>query len=93
LVDLLTRMPQSSLAAVTTNVRGPAEPVAVLGRRGARLFPYVGPAMGLRLGVAVLSYDGRLAFGVSSSCDVPGELEAVVEGLRGSIADLGGGWR
>lgn len=88
LVDLLTRMPQFSVAAVTTNVRGPAEPVVVLGRRVARLIPYVGPAMGLRLGVAVLSYDGRLAFGVSSSCDVPGELEAVVEGLRGSIADL-----
>jgi diacylglycerol O-acyltransferase len=91
LVDLLTRLPQLSVAAVTTNVRGPAEPLTVLGRRVVRMIPYVGLGMGLRVGVAVLSYDDRLAFGVSADYDLPGALDGVVTGLRGSIIELVGG--
>jgi diacylglycerol O-acyltransferase len=93
LVDLLTRRPQLSVAAVTTNVRGPAAPVAVLGHRVARMIPYVGLGMGLRLGVAVLSYDNRLAFGISADDDLRDELDAVVAGLQSSIRELEVGWR
>ena len=83
-------VPQRALATVTTNVPGPREPLYLLGRRLLSWYPYVPIAQGLRIGVAILSYAGELAFGVTGDRDtVPdaGVLaRAIVDDIRTMVA-------
>jgi len=59
------RAPQRSVHTVTTNVPGPPLPLYALGREMLEYLPFVPVAQGIRFGVAVLSYHGQLAFGVT----------------------------
>lgn len=65
-IRAMFRLPQRSIATVTTNVPGPREPLYLLGRRMEGLLPYVPIAAGLRFGVAIISYCDEIAFGVTS---------------------------
>ena len=49
---------------VVTNVPGPQFPLYVLGRRLEVLYPVVPLAQRQALGIAVMSYDGHLGFGL-----------------------------
>ena len=49
---------------VVTNVPGPQFPLYVLGRRMRAIYPMVPLAQNLALGIAIMSYDGRIAFGL-----------------------------
>ena len=40
------------------------------------------------LGIAIMSYDGRLAFGLLGDYDAMGDLEALADDLRAAIDDL-----
>jgi hypothetical protein len=40
------------------------------------------------LGIAIMSYDGRLAFGLLGDYDAMGDLEALADDLRVAIDDL-----
>jgi diacylglycerol O-acyltransferase / wax synthase len=40
------------------------------------------------LGIAIMSYDGRLGFGLLGDYDAMGDLEALADDLRAAIADL-----
>jgi hypothetical protein len=42
------------------------------------------------LGIAIMSYDGRLAFGLLGDYDAMGDLEALADDLRAAIDDLTG---
>ena len=83
---------------VVTNVPGPQFPLYVLGRRLQVLYPVVPLAQRQALGIAVMSYDGHLAFGLLGDYDalpdlgvvsdaLP-ELEAIVQDLRWAIGTL-----
>ena len=54
---------------VVTNVRGPAEPLALLGAELTQIVPIVPSGGNLTVGVAVLSYRGRLVIGVHADAD------------------------
>jgi hypothetical protein len=41
------------------------------------------------LGIAIMSYDGRLGFGLLGDYDAMGDLEALAEDLRAAIDELG----
>jgi WS/DGAT/MGAT family acyltransferase len=62
---------------VVTNVPGPQFPLYVLGRRLRRLYPVVPLARRQALGIAVMSYDGQLGFGLLADYDALPELETI----------------
>ena len=67
---------------VVTNVPGPQIPLYLLGRRMIRFYPVVPLAHHQALGIAIMSYDGRLAFGLLGDYDAMGDLEALADDLR-----------
>ncbi|MEA2270281.1 MAG: diacylglycerol O-acyltransferase / wax synthase [Solirubrobacteraceae bacterium] len=73
---------------VVTNVPGPQVPLYLLGRRLRAIYPVVPLARNQALGIAVLSYDGRLGFGLLGDYDALADLPDVAAALRGAIADL-----
>jgi diacylglycerol O-acyltransferase len=75
---------------VVTNVPGPQFPLYVLGRRLKALYPVVPLARRQALGIAVMSYDGHLGFGLLADYDALPELEAVARELERAIAALAG---
>jgi diacylglycerol O-acyltransferase len=73
---------------VVTNVPGPQVPLHLLGRSLRGLYPVVPLANHQALGIAIMSYDGRLGFGLLGDYDALPDLEEIGEQLRGAIADL-----
>ena len=73
---------------VVTNVPGPQFPLYILGRRLQVLYPVVPLARRQALGIAVMSYDGHLGFGLLGDFDALPELEAIAGDLRWAIASL-----
>jgi hypothetical protein len=73
--------PQRSMSTVTTNVPGPQFPLFCLGRRMTEYRPFVPIGPGLRVGTAILSYDGRLFFGVTGDLDATPEVDVVARGI------------
>jgi hypothetical protein len=73
---------------VVTNVPGPQIPLYLLGRQMVRFYPVVPLAHHQALGIAIMSYDGRLGFGLLGDYDAMGDLEALADDLRVAIDDL-----
>jgi diacylglycerol O-acyltransferase len=73
---------------VVTNVPGPQFPLYLLGRRLKALYPVVPLARRQALGIAVMSYDGHLGFGLLADYDALPELETIARELERSIASL-----
>jgi diacylglycerol O-acyltransferase len=82
------RLPQRSVNTVTTNVPGPQRPLYAAGRRMLECFPYVPLGGRVRVGVAIFSYDGGLAFGVTGDWDSAPDIHVLCEGIERSIAHL-----
>ena len=70
-----------------TNVPGPQMPLYALGARMRQLWPLVPLAADHSLGVAIMSYDGRLFFGLVADRDVP-DLDVLADGLRHALEEL-----
>jgi diacylglycerol O-acyltransferase / wax synthase len=73
---------------VVTNVPGPQFPLYLLGRRLDDLYPVVPLARRQALGIAVMSYDGQLGFGLLGDYDAVPELESIARDLERAIASL-----
>ncbi len=73
---------------VVTNVPGPQFPLYVLGRRLQVLYPVVPLARRQALGIAVMSYDGHLGFGLLADYDALPGLEGLARDLGWAIASL-----
>jgi diacylglycerol O-acyltransferase / wax synthase len=73
---------------VVTNVPGPQFPLYLLGRRLKALYPVVPIARRQALGIAVMSYDGHIGFGLLADYDALPELETLARELERSIAAL-----
>ena len=73
---------------VITNVPGPQFPLYLLGRRMLETFPMVPLAKNQGLGVALLSYDGSINFGLVGDYDVLWDLEDVAEDVRHALEEL-----
>ena len=79
---------QPLVQTVVTNVPGPPFPLYVLGRRLVELYPFVPLAMGVRVGVAVFSYEGRLTFGLTGDFDGMPDLGVLASGIREGFDEL-----
>jgi diacylglycerol O-acyltransferase / wax synthase len=73
---------------VVTNVPGPQFPLYVLGRRLRVLYPVVPLARRQALGIAVMSYDGHLGFGLLGDFDSLPGLESIAGDMKWSISSL-----
>jgi diacylglycerol O-acyltransferase / wax synthase len=73
---------------VVTNVPGPQFPLYMLGRELDAMFPMVPLAENQALGIAIMSYDGQLDFGLNADYDAMPDLEALADELRASIEEL-----
>jgi len=73
---------------VVTNIPGPQFPLYLLGRRMQRFYPVVPLAHGQALGIAIMSYDGHLGFGLLGDFDAMADLEEMARHLERAIADL-----
>jgi diacylglycerol O-acyltransferase / wax synthase len=85
---LLRRLPQRNVNTVTTNVPGPQRPLYACGREMLEYFPFVPLSQGVRVGVAILSYNGKLAFGVTGDWDTTEDLEVLPRGIEEGMREL-----
>ncbi|MDX6673578.1 MAG: diacylglycerol O-acyltransferase / wax synthase [Solirubrobacteraceae bacterium] len=73
---------------VVTNVPGPQFGLYMLGRRLTALYPQVPLTLNVALGIAIMSYDGRLNFGLLGDFDAMPDLEEVGRDLEAAIDEL-----
>jgi hypothetical protein len=85
-----TRLPQSSVNTVTTNVPGPQHPLYLAGRRMLEAFPFVPLGGHVRIGIAIFSYDGGINFGVTGDLDTAPDIDVLCQGIERGIAELKG---
>jgi diacylglycerol O-acyltransferase / wax synthase len=76
---------------VVTNVPGPQFPLYLLGRRMLETFPMVPLAKNQALGVALLSYDGSINFGLVGDYDRLWDLDELARDVRESLEELAAG--
>ena len=74
---------------VVTNVPGPQVPLYLLGRRMLAIHPVVPLVPMTGLGIAIMSYCGRLSFGLMADYDAMPDLGDLIADLEGALFDLG----
>jgi diacylglycerol O-acyltransferase / wax synthase len=85
---VMHRLPQRSVNTVTTNVPGPQFPLYCLGREMLEYFPYVPLSHGVRVSTAILSYNGRLGFGVTGDFDTVQDVGVLATAIEAGIEEL-----
>jgi diacylglycerol O-acyltransferase len=73
---------------VVTNVPGPQIPLYLAGKRMVDTFPMVPLAKNQALGIALLSYAGRINFGLVGDFDLMWDLDDFADDLRESLSEL-----
>ena len=75
---------------VVTNVPGPQFPLYMMGRELEGLFPMVPLAPNQALGIAIMSYNGTINFGLVGDFDLMSDLDELADDLHASLAELAG---
>jgi WS/DGAT/MGAT family acyltransferase len=73
---------------VVTNVPGPQFPLYMMGRKLEGLFPMVPLAPNQALGIAIMSYNGTINFGLVGDFDLMADLDDFADDLQASLAEL-----
>ena len=71
-----------------TNVPGPQFPLYMLGRKLNAFYPMVPVVLNTALGIAIMSYDGKIFFGLLGDYDAMEDLDEFAADLRSALADL-----
>ena len=82
------QFPQRAITTVITNVPGPQDPLYAAGRQMVAYLPFVPLSQGVRLGVAILSYNGQVSFGVTGDYDTVPDTERFCRTIEAGIDDL-----
>ena len=85
---IAARLPQRSISTVTTNVPGPQLPLFLLGHRMLEMFPYIPLALGMRVTIGIMSYDGHVAYGVTGDADEVPDLDVLRDGIDAATQEL-----
>jgi len=85
---LVTR--QRFINLVVTNVPGPQFPLHLDGRELTDMFPMVPLGSNLSLGVAIVSYNGKLNFGLVGDFNAMEDLEDLVGDFAAGLRELAG---
>ncbi len=73
---------------IVTNVPGPQLPLYVLGRELEEVYPVAFLPQNHSLAVAIMSYNGKVGFGLLADYDRMEDIEVVSNGLEESLAEL-----
>jgi diacylglycerol O-acyltransferase / wax synthase len=73
---------------VVTNVPGPQLPLYMLGRQLEAIYPMVPLTNNTALGIAIMSYNGQLNFGLAADYDTLPDLNRLASELDASIQEL-----
>ena len=79
---------QRMFNVVVTNVPGPQFPLYLMGHELRDLFPMVPLARNQALGVAIMSYNGKMNFGLVGDYDAMHDLDDLADDFRDSLAEL-----
>ena len=82
------RLPQRSINTVTTNVPGPQFPLYCLGHEMLEYRPFVPISHGFRVSTAILSYNGRLFFGVTGDYTTASDVNVLAVAASAGISQL-----
>jgi WS/DGAT/MGAT family acyltransferase len=73
---------------VVTNVRGSDQPLSLLGARITEIVPIVPLGGNLSLGIAALSYAGKLVVGLNVDADACSDVDVLARGIESAFAQL-----
>ncbi|HET9094407.1 MAG TPA: wax ester/triacylglycerol synthase family O-acyltransferase [Solirubrobacteraceae bacterium] len=73
---------------LVTNIPGPQIPLYILGRELQDLFPLAFLPEGHALAVAIMSYNGRLEYGLLGDFDALPDIDVIARGIDESLAEL-----
>ena len=71
-----------------TNVPGPQFPIFMLGRRLRAFYPEVPLVLNTALGIAIMSYDGRIFFGLLGDYEAMADIDDLAADLHSAIGEL-----
>ncbi|MFP3902398.1 MAG: wax ester/triacylglycerol synthase family O-acyltransferase [Acidimicrobiia bacterium] len=81
-------LPQRSINTVITNVPGPQFPLYCLGREMVGYRPFVPIFHGVRVGTAIISYNGRVFIGVTGDEATTSEVDVIADGAVRAVHEL-----
>jgi diacylglycerol O-acyltransferase len=87
-MTMLRKVPQRTVNTVTTNVPGPQHPLYALGRQMLEYLPFVPLSEGVPIGVAILSYNGQLTFGITGDYDAAPDVHFMAEQIETELTTL-----
>jgi diacylglycerol O-acyltransferase / wax synthase len=73
---------------IVTNVPGPQIPLYVLGRELEEVFPVAFLPENHALAIAIMSYNGRINFGLLADYDAMEDVEIISEGISDALQEL-----
>jgi diacylglycerol O-acyltransferase / wax synthase len=73
---------------LVTNIPGPQVPLYILGKQLEDLFPLAFLPQGHALAVAIMSYNGRIEYGLLGDFDALPDIDVIAEGIDESLAEL-----
>jgi diacylglycerol O-acyltransferase len=73
---------------VVTNVPGPQFPLYLLGKRMLHCYPQVPLAAQQAVGIALLSYDGKIGVGLVGDADAARDLAGLAAAMHGALDEL-----
>jgi diacylglycerol O-acyltransferase len=73
---------------IVTNVPGPQIPLYVLGRELEEVFPVAFLPQNHALAIAIISYNGRINFGLLADYDAMEDVEIISDGIAASLEEL-----
>ena len=79
---------QRAFNLVITNVPGPQLPLFTMGRQMEEVYPVLPLSSNTAIGVALLSYNGTIGFGLLGDYDTAPDVGVLAEGIEKSIAEL-----
>ena len=88
LVGAMATFPLPPVNMVATNVPGPQAPLYAMGRRMIDYYPYVPVGYAVGCGCAIMSYDQKLYFGLTSDAQAMPDVESLKTFLEESFVEL-----
>jgi diacylglycerol O-acyltransferase len=88
LVSLGAQAAAGTMNSIVTNVPGPQFPLYMLGAELLGMYPQVPLLANVGLGVALISYNGRVCWGFNADLDLVPDLSTFVEHVRDSFERL-----
>jgi hypothetical protein len=73
---------------IVTNIPGPQMPLYLLGHQVDDLFPIAFLPKGHALAIAIMSYNGRVEYGLLADYDALPDVQVIADGLEESLSEL-----